>query len=316
MLAAAADSPSPSPEFQLRYRVVEELGRGGLGVTYRAVQVERNREVALKFPPVERADRKHAVVTEASLLADLIHPNIVRYFDAGFDDGRPYVATELVRGITLSAMLQRAGRLDVSTAVLLVCQICDGLAVAHERGIVHRDIRPGNVLVQGGSIAKLSDFGLGTGAPAYLAPECVQGQPPDARCDLYAVGVTLFELLTGQVPFASDDPHDVLTRQIVEPAPRLAGVRPDVPPGVDELVARLLAKRPAERPRSASYLAIELRRALAPPPPATSVLADMAVPSSPANTGWVMMAAMVGLAGAALSIGLVLALAWATGAGP
>lgn len=313
--AGAAAEPSPSPEFQLRYRVVEELGRGG-GMSYRAVQVDRNREVLVRFPQVDRADLAQRYVTEASVLADLIHPNLVRCFDAGLDGGRPYVATELVRGISLSAMLARAGRFDVSTAVSLVCQICDGLAVAHDRGIVHGDIRPGTVLVQDGTIAKLTDFGARSPAPGYLAPECVQGQSPDSRSDLYSVGATLFELLSGRLPFADADPDQVRTRQVLEPAPRLSGLRPDVPPGVDDLVARLLAKRPAERPRSATDLATLLRRALAPPPPGTSLLTHFTSDGAAQSPGWVMMAAMVGLAGASLTIGLMLALAWAIGAAP
>ena len=330
---ASAEFPDPSPDFQLRYRVVEELGRGSMGVVYRAIDVDAKRDVAVKFPPLDRDDLRQRCVTEARLLTELVHPNIVRCYDSGFDEGRPYVVMEMVRGVPLSRMLEKAERMDLPTVVILVCQVLDGLMVAHERGIVHRDIKPENVLVIGGSIAMLADFGLarliasermtavGTlmGTPAYMAPEYVQGQPPDSRCDLYSVGVMLFELLTGHVPFEGDDPNDVLTRQIVEPPPRLAGLRPDLPPRVDELVMRLLSKRPAERARNAADVATELRRTLGVPSRPermhdASLNFSGVTNGEGGSPGWVMIAMAVGLASAMLTIGLMLALTWATGA--
>lgn len=325
---AAALEPFTSPGFRERYRVLEELGRGALGVDYRASQRSPEREVCLRFPPIARADLTQVMVENAHALSDLIHPNIVRYFDAGVDVGRPYLVCELTRGVPLSRILERSGRLEVAAAVILACQICDGLAVAHDRGVVHGDIQPDHMIVLNGTIAKLADFGLtrlvqlesagAVGTPAYMAPEYVQGQPPDARCDLYSVGVTLYRMLAGRVPFEGDDPHDVLTRQIVEPPPRLAGLRPDVPPLVEELVMKLLSKRPADRPRSAAFLAIELRRATAPVHP-ISLLPLELMPlraADDASPGWMMMAAVFGLAGAALTVGLLIAMTWAAGAGP
>jgi len=328
----AAALPEPSPHLQQRYRLLGELGRGAMGIVYRALDLASGEEVALKFPTIDRPEVAARCLEAARGLADLSHPNVVGVLDSGIDAGRPYVVMELVQGTSLLSVLEKSGRLEVGHAVALTCQVLEGLAAAHVCGVTHRDVKPENVLVVDGTQARLVDFGLAfmvrgnrisgsgrlVGTPAYMAPEYVQGSAPDARADVYSVGVMLFELLTGRVPFLSENPMEVLTLHVVQPAPRVSAVRPDVPRLVDDVVARTLSKNPAERPGSATQLAELLRHAIASPRAISArtllELEDDAPAPVAQGPGWVMGALLVGAFSAAFSVALVMTLVWVTGA--
>ena len=279
---------------------------------------------------MDRSDLQEQCLSAARGLQGLSHPNIVGVYACGVDQGRAYVVTEPERGVPLTDIVAR-GRLEVAQAVSLMMQICEGLSAAHDRGVLHRDVKPESVLVVDGAIARVADFGLPcrlgdvtgagslVGTPAYTAPEVSQGQPPDERTDVYAAGVVLFQLLTGRVPFVAEHPTELPGLHILQPAPRVSSLRPEVPRALDDLVARALAKQASARPRDAIEFANAMRRALGPAAAAlrpTPVLLDeeLLPPPPPDGPGWVMGAMMVGVMSVGFSIALVLALVWATGA--
>ena len=275
-VASSGSAFTPSGSLVARYRVIEELGRGQMGVVYRAVQTALDREVAIKFPTVESAVGGERFLREARTLARLSHQNLVRVIDADLDGGRPFLVLEFVMGWSLMEYRERRETLPVAEAVGLVCQVLDGLAVAHAAGIVHRDIKSGNVLVSSDGVAKLADFGLargpdaaaltqsGTllGTPAYLAPEVAQGKPGGVAADLYAAGVMLFELITGRLPFTALSPGDIFAKHIRDAPPKLARYASDIPDGIEHAYQALLAKAPEDRPAGALEAGRMLRRAM------------------------------------------------------
>ena len=248
-----------------RYTIEGVLGRGGMSTVYRARDGVLERSVALKVLDdrlsgdpeyVERFRR------EARAIARLSHPNIVTVIDRGHVDACEFIVFELVRGHNLKELVAERGRLPVAEALALVHQAARGLAYAHENGIVHRDVKPQNVLVDGDGVAKVTDFGIaraigpdrgltqtGTilGTSDYLSPEQAVGQPVDQRSDEYSLGVLLYELLTGEVPYAGDNMLAVAMRHVHDPVPSVRERRPDVSARVDALVARAMAKQPADR---------------------------------------------------------------------
>ena len=284
----------PSGQLAARYRVTEELGRGQMGIVYRAVQTALGREVAVKYPTVESAVGAERFLREARLLAKLSHPNLVRVLDADLDAGRPFLVLEFVMGYSLMQYRERAESLAPAEAVGLICQICDGLAAAHEAGIIHRDIKSGNVLVSHDGVAKLADFGLARGAevglteagtllgtPAYLAPEIARGEPASPASDLYALGVLLFELVTGRLPFLGLSAAEVLNKHLRETPPRLARHASDIPDELEALYAALMAKDPRARPASAAAVGRELRLAMGHSASVTALEIPQLVPEPP-----------------------------------
>jgi eukaryotic-like serine/threonine-protein kinase len=262
-----------------RFEILSVLGAGGMGVVYKARDRELDDLVALKMLKREVAGDQALVSrlkTELKLARRITHPNVLRTFDFGDIDGHPFISMEYVRGITLRGMLEQSGRLPYSAAVWLARQLLAGLAAAHALDILHRDIKPENVLLDSGGNLKLMDFGLArpveregkgetregwiVGTPHYLAPEQIESKEPDKRSDVYACGVVLFELFTGQLPFEGANPMDVLMRHLRQPPPRLAELWPEIPPALEALVLSCLAKSPAERPRDAGDLLAQLER--------------------------------------------------------
>jgi tetratricopeptide (TPR) repeat protein/predicted Ser/Thr protein kinase len=246
------------------FRVLEPLGAGGMGVVYRAEDTRLHRPVALKLPlPSHRVDTstKQRFLREARSAAALDHPNVCSVYEVGeSEDGLLFLAMALYRGETLKDLLDRDGRLPIERVVEIGRQIAQGLAAAHEAGIVHRDLKPGNVMLLPNGPVKILDFGLARarvssrtdsrrllGTAAYMAPEQIRGDPVDARADLWALGVVLYEMLTGRIPFQGE--HEVsLAHAIVheEPIPPSA-LSLEAPPRLEQLILRLLGKSPASR---------------------------------------------------------------------
>ena len=245
-----------------RYRLGEELGRGGMGTVHRARDTLLEREVAIKLLRKSASGREpHApMLREAQVIARLNHPNIVQVHDAGELEGSPFIVMELVEGESLHSRRPTA----LVEILSIARQICAALEHAHAQGIVHRDLKPENVLITPDGTAKLTDLGLArsdasrsstqgaiAGTVFYLAPELALGQAIDGRADLYALGVMLYELTTGQLPFTSDDPLIVISQHLHSPAVPPSTLRPDLPQALDRIILRLLAKAPDDRFASA-----------------------------------------------------------------
>ena len=260
------------------YRIDSLLGVGATGSVYLARDVEGS-AVALKvLEPTMGADARfrERFLRESGVAALLEHPSVVPVLDAGEDDGLLFLAMEWVDGSDLRARLRRDGPLEPARAVALVEEIAAGLDVAHAAGLVHRDVKPGNILVAGDH-ARLCDFGLAkhtaraesltgermlVGTVAYIAPEQIEGAGVDARSDVYSLGCVLYECLTGEPPFDRDTELAVLYAHLNEPPPRPSSRRPGLPPALDDVIAAALAKSPADRPRSCGELARSARAAL------------------------------------------------------
>ncbi|MFT3775798.1 MAG: protein kinase [Minicystis sp.] len=261
------------PLFAQRFLIERLAGSGGMGRVYRAVDQHTGRVVAVKVlasNEVEAARFRR----EAALLADLSHPRIVRAVAYGETEaGEAYLAMEWLDGEDLAARLARGEPLGVTDSVRLAQQAAEALGVAHARGIVHRDVKPSNIFLVGGSAGdvKVIDFGIALvtadarrmtrtgvalGTLGYMAPEQARGERDlDPRADVFALGCVLFECLAGRTPFVSDLEMSILARILIEEAPRVADLVPGIPPALDDLVARLLAKDPAERPRDGTEVA-------------------------------------------------------------
>ncbi|WP_062382591.1 serine/threonine-protein kinase [Demequina iriomotensis] len=256
-----------------RYVLRSLLAVGGMGEVWRGTDAELDREIAIKVLKDGAAENETFLKrfrNEARNAAGLVHSNIAQVFDFGEHDGTPYIVMELVEGEPLSTILERERTLDEARLVTLMRHTCRGLAVAHEAGIMHRDVKPGNLLVQEGDRVKITDFGVsrGTdqttltatgmvmGTAQYLAPELALGKPATAASDLYALGIIAFEAVVGRRPFTAASAVDIAIAQVNEPVPPLpAGVSPDLA----ALIFRLLDKNPRRRPHDA----LELDRILA-----------------------------------------------------
>jgi eukaryotic-like serine/threonine-protein kinase len=263
-----------------RYRVDEVLGSGGMALVYRARDEELDRPVAIKVLAdnlaADEAFRKR-FLREARLAAQLAHRNVVQVYDSGETDGRPYIVMEYVEGETLAELLARRGRLSPAEAVELGLQVCSGLEHAHRAGLVHRDIKPRNLLIRSDGLLKIVDFGIarsarGTrltetgsvlGTAAYLAPEQAAGEEVTPAADVYALGVVLYELLAGRTPHTAESLTEFLAQGHEQPIPALRELTPEVPEALEDVVMRCLARIPAYRPASAEVLAADLEAALA-----------------------------------------------------
>jgi tRNA A-37 threonylcarbamoyl transferase component Bud32 len=262
-----------------RYRIEAEIGRGGQAVVYRATQVDLDRQVALKVFDegyLARAGALERFRREAIAAGRLEHPRIVPVYDAGEFEGRAYIAMRLVPGDTLAERIARGGPLEPAEAVAVLSDIAEAIDFAHARGTVHRDVKPGNILLEPGGASYLSDFGLvrlddmpgltrrgdWLGTAEYVSPEQVEGEPGTERSDLYALAAVAFEALTGRPPFVRREPSAVLLAHVREPVPEASAANSGLPVAVDEVLARGLAKAPDERPADARHLVDELRHAL------------------------------------------------------
>jgi tetratricopeptide (TPR) repeat protein len=256
-----------------RFEIERLAGAGGMGAVYLARDRCLSTPVALKVLHTHGEVEVERFTREAELLAELSHPAIVRFVDHGLTAaGEPYLVTEWLEGENLAERLRRVG-LTIGESLLLGARVAEGLGAAHRRGVVHRDIKPSNLLLVGGSAAevKILDFGIArrgegdrtltrtgamVGTPGYMAPEQARGEKVvDARADVFSLGCVLFKCLTGRRPFEADDLMAILLKLVLEEAPRLRSLREEAPAALDELLARMLAKAPEERPIDGSAVA-------------------------------------------------------------
>lgn len=276
----AAEDPRVGSVLHGRYRLVERFTAGSMGVVYRAERVGLGRGVAVKVLHESYAatdDGRRRFEVEARAMSRLSHPNCVGVMDFGVVDGAPYLVMDFVTGWTLREVIRAEGRLAPVRAVRIVRQIVAGLAHAHGQGIVHRDVKPENVIVSriegGGEQVNVIDFGLAKlrgnksvttgvalGTPGYMSPEQTIGRSVDNRADVYAVGIILFELLVGQKPFQGPDPFELMRMHREVPVPRLAQAAPGVgfSPKLEAVVQRALAKAPEDRFATMEELAYAL----------------------------------------------------------
>ncbi|HXY29675.1 MAG TPA: response regulator [Gemmatimonadaceae bacterium] len=268
---AAAEAPHTGERIAGRYEVLDTLGRGGMGAVYRVLDTELGEQIALKTLLKERvagADVIERFKTEIRLARRITHRNVVRTHDLGEWAGGYFLTMELVRGITLRELLDTRGRLGVSSALAIGSQLVAALGAAHAEGVIHRDVKPHNLLLDAEGTLKVMDFGVArlsergdakltevglvVGTPAYMPPEQLLGEEVEARADLYSTGVVLFEALAGCLPFAAVSPMALIARLLQDEPPRVSTLNPEVSEPLDDLVAELLAKRPEGRPASAA----------------------------------------------------------------
>jgi eukaryotic-like serine/threonine-protein kinase len=313
-----------------RYRLEAKLGSGGMSTVYLARDTTLDRPVAVKVmhrEMSEQADQLERFRQEARAVAKLSHPNVVSVIDAGEDGGHPYIVFEYVEGETLKQRINRVGALDPQEALAYAIEIARGLTVAHARNMVHRDIKPQNVLIDSEGRAKLTDFGISRqleqdgmtatgrvlGTTDYVAPEQAMGHGVDPRSDVYSLGVVLYEMLIGQVPFHADSQVGVAMKHVNEDLPDVQQRRPEISAAAALVVERATAKDPARRYQEvgemiddlSTALEVEAARAGSTTGEATSVL--QAVPpakrklSTRARWSWAAIALIVLVGGAALA---------------
>jgi CheY-like chemotaxis protein/tRNA A-37 threonylcarbamoyl transferase component Bud32 len=262
--------------FAQRYEILAVLGRGGMGTVYRAKDRELEEEIAVKTLRPEFVADKTLLARfkdEIRLARRLTDANIVRTHDFGEWSGVCFLTMECVQGITVRELIDTRGRLGVSATLAIAAQLAHSLAVAHEHGVIHRDIKPQNLLVDEAGVLKVMDFGVARlaerstanteaglvlGTPAYMPPEQLMGEPVDARSDLYAAGVVLYECLTGKLPFEAGSVISLVAKLLKEDARAPQDVNPEIPPALSALVLRLLAKRPEDRVQTAVDLGTQL----------------------------------------------------------
>jgi serine/threonine protein kinase len=283
------------------YRIEGVIGRGGMGVLYCAAQLSPERRVALKLISPEFADDRlfrERFKREARLAALIDHPNVIPVYEAGEWEGQLFLAMRCVDGTDLEAIIACEDKLHPRQAAPIIAQVASALHAAHERGLVHRDVKPGNVLIEnrdGSPHAYVTDFGLSkltssttgltrtgrwVGTVDYAAPEQVQAGEADARTDVYALGCVLYEALTGQVPFPRSREVSKIVAHVSEPPPPIADAAPGCPaePELSEIVRRAMAKDPADRYQSAEDLAraVTVAAESTPHPERELVIPDMA----------------------------------------
>jgi len=263
--------------FADRYRVIGFLGQGGMGAVYRVEDTATKRSAALKLLSALAGDRDvvERFAREVRIMASLTHASLPRVFGAGIS-GVPYFVSELIEGETLRDYIDKNGSLSAEVTSDIGAKVADALSAAHAHGVIHRDVKPHNVMIGPGGMVHLIDFGVARttgsdmksltetgmmlGTPAYMAPEQFETHRVDERSDVYSLGVVLFEAVTGVQPFKGDTPFSVGRAHISDPPPKPRSVKANIPVYLEQLILRCLEKNPAKRPWSAAELAALLRK--------------------------------------------------------
>ncbi|HEX9722901.1 MAG TPA: serine/threonine-protein kinase, partial [Vicinamibacteria bacterium] len=264
-----------------KFQVRRRIGRGGMGAVYEGYDPALDRRVAIKTLTTDAiADRESRgrFEREARAAAKLQHPNIVTVYELGNFGGteKPYIVMEFLEGTDLAALIENGRRIPLAEALEITIQLCQALGFAHEKGVVHRDMKPSNVRYLDDGRVKIMDFGIArvegsapitrsgvmVGTLHYMSPEQIKGEPTDGRSDLFSTGCILFEMLTGRRPFQGESATSVLYKIVNEPVPPILKEDPDLPQEVQEILSRALAKQPGDRFRTASEMAQELEKLL------------------------------------------------------
>ncbi len=284
-----------------RYEIIEQIGTGGMSDVYKAKCHKLNRFVAIKVMKSEFSEDKTFVSkfrAEAQSVAGFTHPNIVNVYDVGDENGIYYIVMELVEGITLKKYIEKRGRIPFKEAVSIAIQVANGLDAAHKHNIVHRDIKPQNIIISKEGKVKVTDFGIAKvassstinssstmGSVHYISPEQARGGYSDARSDLYSLGITIFEMITGTVPFDGDSTVAVAVQHIQDEIPAPSTVTDDIPLSIDRIVLKLTQKKPDRRYQTAAELITDLKKSLVMP-----------------DTDFVVMAPLYGASGSASQV--------------
>ncbi len=284
-----------------RYQIEELLGQGGMSAVYKATDPNLKRAVAIKLIHAHLAGDKQFIQRfdeEAAAVASLRHPNIVQVHDYNSDDGTYYMVLEFVPGETLQDRLQRLGtqgrNLAIDEAIHFALNICDALGYAHQRGIIHRDIKPANIMLDVYGQAILMDFGIvkilgnnshtATGAvlgtARYIAPELIRSEPPDQRSDIYSLGISIYEMLSGKPPFQSDSSMSLMMMHLNDPVPDPRNLRTDIPAELVKILLKCLEKDRANRYQSTAELAVDLNHVLSTISTGTVIAPIQAAPAS------------------------------------
>jgi serine/threonine protein kinase len=278
-----------------RYKIYEKIGAGAIAEVFMGRDLTTNRMVAIKVIRPHLVDEGKFVERfrrEAKVLADLNSPHAVQVYDYGTEGEISYIILELIQGGTLSDIIKAEGPMEVGRALELFRQIAECLQAAQQKGIVHRDIKPANVMVTADGLVKVMDFGLARsaistgltatdvlGTPNYISPEQADGKEVDTRTDIYSLGISLYEMLTGEVPYKGDTPIAIVLEHMTAPVPSVRSLRPDVPEEVNRIIARCMAKEPRDRYQTAAELVRAIDAALG------KRVAPSPEPVSPARVG-------------------------------
>ena len=261
------------------YDIVAELGRGGMGVVYKGHETSLNRYVAIKVLADALAHDesvKERFLREARSMASLNDPHIIQIYFIGEDDGQTYFVMEFVDGESLGSVLKREGKLTPEQSAKIIHQTAQGLATAHDKGVIHRDIKPGNLMLTSRGMVKIADFGIAlstqdfskkltstgefVGTPGYLSPEVCQGKPVDQRSDIFSLGIVLFECLAGRMPFTDESPLGLMLEVVKAQIPDVCSLNKDVDAELSRILTKMVAKDPADRYQSCQELVADLQR--------------------------------------------------------
>ena len=292
------------------YRIIIQIGKGGMATVYKAYQPSVDRYVAIKVLPSRLAESKEFATRfqqEARIIAKLEHPHILPVFDYGESDGIAYFVMRYLEAGTLKEKMEAGRPLPLNEIDRIFNQLADALSYAHSHGIVHRDLKPANALIDSYGNIFLTDFGIAKllesasprltqtdaimGTPAYISPEQAQAQPVDQRSDIYSLGIILYEMVTGRVPFVADTPLAIIFKHVSDPLPLPSSIKPDIPASIEQVILKALAKDPRDRFSTAAEFAAAWKRALEEKEPARRAPGAISAPASPATTAPVTRAA-------------------------